>query len=267
MNEIRKAFPPPTDGSPVHISMAGITYPDLSYHITRPNSVVSVVEYIIDGEGYLIIDGETRHVSRDMIYFLPAGMNHEYYSDKDNPFTKIFMNINQSSFIDRMVSAYHLEGKHIFDGNGLKEVFERILVTIHSDVADDDMQPVFNGILCEIFSRLQKNEHISAHSDEAIKLKNYLDANLDRIVSSKELSSVIFRSTDYSLKLFSREFGITPYSYQIDRKIQIAKTLLSDTSMSVGEISQTLGYDDMHYFSNLFKAKTGVRPLAYRKSR
>lgn len=267
MNEVRKAFPRPSVDTPLHMSMVGITYPDKSYHIRRPDSSVSVIEYIVDGEGYVMLDGKPHSVTKDMIYFLPAGMDHEYFSDKEHPFTKIFMNIDSGTLSRRLVSAFGLEGKYIFDGNGLKGVFERILITLHSELTDDAMQPIFHGILTEIFSHLQKAEHMAAHSDEAMRLKNHLDGNLNRIVSSKELSAVIFRSPDYCLKLFSREFGTTPYAYQLERKMQVARTLLADTHMTVGEIAEAVGYGDLHYFSNLFKEKIGVRPLEYRKNR
>ncbi len=267
MNEVRKAFASATDGSPLNISLAGITYPDASYHINRPRSNVSVIEYIIDGEGYVVLNGQPHHVTRDMIYFLPAGLDHEYFSDKDEPFTKIFMNIDDSALSMRLIEDFGLRGKYIFGGNGLKELFEKILITIHSELTDGEMQAVFHGVLTEVFSRLQKAEGMADHSNEATALKRYLDSNLNKIVSGKELSAVIFRSSDYCLKLFSREFGTTPYSYQINRKMQVARTLLSDTNLSVGEIAESLGYGDMHYFSNLFKSKCGIRPLEYRKKR
>ncbi len=267
MNEVRKAFPAQKDGSPIHISMAGITYPDADYHIRRPKSSVSVIEYIIEGDGYVMLEGVPHHVKKDTIYFLSAGSDHEYFSDKDTPYTKIFMNIDDSPLSMRLISAFGLTGKFFFEGNGLKSLFEKILITIHSDMTDGEMQSTFHGILTEIFSRLQKAENMAAHSGEALRLKEYLDANLNRIVTGKELSAVIFRSPDYCLKLFGREFGTTPYAYQLDRKLQVAKTLLSDTGLSVGEIAESLGYSDMHYFSNLFKEKCGVRPLEYRKKR
>ena len=267
LNEVRKAFPAATDGSPLNISMAGITYPDTTYHIRRPRSSVSVIEYIIDGEGYVVLDGEPHSVTKDTIYFLPAGMDHEYYSDKDSPFTKIFMNIDETPLSMRMIEDFGLRDKHFFGGNGLRELFERILITIHSELTDGEMQAVFHGILTEVFSHLQKSEGMADRSSEAVALKRYLDSNLFKIVGGKELSAVIFRSPDYCLKLFRTEFGMTPYSYQLDRKMQVARTLLTDTGMTVGEIAESLGYGDMHYFSNLFKSKCGVRPLEYRKKR
>ena len=45
----------------------------------------------------------------------------------------------------------------------------------------------------------------------------------------------------------------------------MAKNLIINTDFSIGEIGSSLGYSDQHYFSNIFKSKTGFSPLSYRK--
>ena len=60
---------------------------------------------------------------------------------------------------------------------------------------------------------------------------------------------------------FKRYYGVTPYQYILDRKIAVARRLLLVTNMKVFEISAQLGFSDEYYFSDLFKAKTGVSPL------
>ena len=132
---------------------------------------------------------------------------------------------------------------------------------------ENEIQAALQGLFVEILARLSYAQAESGYSDEAVKLQNFLNANLDRIVSTKELAAEIYRSPDYCQKLFRREFGVTPYAYQLDRKMQIAKALLTDTTRSVGEIAESLGYSDLHYFSNLFMEKCGCRPLRYRKTR
>lgn len=265
MNEDLKFFPPMKDGAPVYISLAGVTYPDPAYHVCRTVSQMTVIEYVTEGAGYICHGGERQRVEKDTVYLLSQGDPHDYYADSETPFTKIFLNVS-GSYSERLVAAYGLSGKHFFSGTGLKPLFERIPEVFHSDMPENEMQAYFQGLFVEILARISHAQEESAHSGEAMKLKSHLDANLDRIVSAKELAKVIFRSPDYCLKLFSREFGITPYAYQLDRKMHAARSLLADTHMSVTQIAESLGYDDPHYFSNLFKEKCGCRPLAYRKT-
>lgn len=266
MNEDIKAFLPKDHTEPFWISMAGVTFPDSSYHIVRNPSDISVIEYVVDGIGYIEHDGKKYPVTKDQIYFLTAGEKHEYYADAQHPFTKIFMNIS-GYFCEHLVRAYGLSGQHFFAGDGLKETFEQIRTIFHANIPEQEMQFRLQGVLVEILSRLSSREREQNYSEEARKLKEYLDLNMNRIVSIKELSGSIYRSCDYCLKLFNREFHTTPYAYQLERKMALAKTLLVDTQMSVSEITESLGYHDAHYFSNLFKKKCGSSPAYYRKSR
>jgi len=264
LNEFLKSFYDFEEKFPFYISLAGITFPDPNYHITRPNSELWVIEYILEGDGYVILDGETHHVSNDMIYFLPRGKAHEYFSDNENPFKKIFMNVN-GSLCEQLVLAYGLSGKYFFDGNGIKSLFEKIDSIIHSNMKDFEIQTILQGIFVEILAKLSVSLMETKYSDEVLILRNYIDANIDKIVPNSVLAGLIFRSVDYTQKLFLSEFGTTPYAYQINRKIMIAKNLLTNTNISVNEIGASLGYSDPHYFSNIFKAKTGYSPLKYRK--
>ena len=149
----------------------------------------------------------------------------------------------------------------------MKPTFEKIVSVICSEMTDYEMQTVLQGIFVEILSKLSYASTRTVYSAEACKLKNYLDENSHRIVSAEELSRTIFRSPDYCQKLFNREFNITPYAYQIEKKMQKAKFLLADTNLSIGEIAEKIGYNDIHYFSNLFQMKCGLRPSNYRKSK
>ena len=89
--------------------------------------------------------------------------------------------------------------------------------------------------------------------------------NSNRIINNVELANHIYRSPDYCLKLFKREFGTTPYDYQINNKIRIACSLLQHTKKSVQEIAEFIGYQNPHYFTSMFKAKKGMTPTQYRQ--
>ena len=262
MREFLHFFMPEVKRTPFYISLAGVTYPDPSYKINREGRVC-VIEYIVSGSGYVEIDGKLHTVSEGMVYFLPIGMKQHYFSDKDTPFTKIFMNVSGRMSSDLPV-LYGLMETNFFDGGCVKGIFERIPEILKSDITEEEMQAALQGVLTEILSTLCLQKSREGQNDEAVQLKNYIDQNLGRLVSGKELANVIFRSPDYCQKLFKKEYGMTPYAYQLDRKIMRAKMLLANTQMSVGEIGQSLGYSDLHYFSNIFEAKVGMRPTAYR---
>ncbi|MEJ7737244.1 MAG: helix-turn-helix domain-containing protein [Chitinophagaceae bacterium] len=51
-----------------------------------------------------------------------------------------------------------------------------------------------------------------------------------------------------------------------NKLIQIAKEILTTTSLSVGEIAYQLGFKYPQSFNKLFKSKTNLSPLEFRTS-
>ena len=265
MEEFLCSFVQPSARTPYYISLAGITYPNPQYHLNIFSRNVSVIEYITAGKGYVLVGDEYKEVTADTIYFLKSGEHQEYFADKKDPFTKIFLNIS-GPISKELASLYGLANKYIFKNKDLRSTFERIPQILNSSKSKDEIQIELQVVLIEILTKLSYQQSKERISEEAIKLKEYIDTHIHRSVPNSELAKVIFRSVDYCQKLFIKEYGTTPYAYQISRKVMIAKNLLTNTDISVGELCASLGYSDPHYFSNIFKSKTGVSPLNYRKS-
>ncbi len=64
---------------------------------------------------------------------------------------------------------------------------------------------------------------------------------------------------------FKEYMGLSPHSYFFSLKLARAKELLISSSLSVGEIAETVGFDNPLYFSRLFKRYVGCSPLIYKK--
>ena len=65
-------------------------------------------------------------------------------------------------------------------------------------------------------------------------------------------------------RMFKNYTGLSPRQYCLQLKIIRAKELLLSTNLSVKEISYELGFESIHYFSRMFKQKTGKSPSEFR---
>jgi len=96
------------------------------------------------------------------------------------------------------------------------------------------------------------------------ELISYLQENHQGI-SLKELSSVFHYSASHISHLFRKNSGVTLREYCNRLKVEDACRLLKNTSLSVTEIAQSVGFSNLSYFVEQFRLKKGVTPLRYRK--
>jgi AraC-like DNA-binding protein len=72
-------------------------------------------------------------------------------------------------------------------------------------------------------------------------------------------------SHNYLSDLLKKETGRSAKDHINDFLVEKAKNLLLSTEDSVSEIAYDLGFNYPHYFSRLFKNKTGITPQKYRE--
>lgn len=261
MNEKLRFFP--SVNLPLKVTLSGITFPDSKYHIVRPHSDISVIEYIFGGQGYVLIDGRFTAVGKDDVYLLVAGSDHEYYADPEDPFEKVFINVG-GSLARTCPSELGLPQEGIYKNSGLKDLFLKIRALATAEPREDDDAALI-ALFTEAVYRLGKQQSAAGKNREAAKMKTYIDGNLHRKVDNDELAKLLYRSKDYCIKCFFAAYGVTPYEYQTNAKMAAAKTMLKNTSLPIARIAAMLGYGDPQYFSGFFRKKCGIAPRDYRK--
>lgn len=81
----------------------------------------------------------------------------------------------------------------------------------------------------------------------------------------EELTKLTKWKKDHFSRLFTKYLGLTPYQYVLSRKIEKAKTLLSDTLIPINEIAFELGFDSHSNFYHIFKKIADDTPENFRK--
>ncbi|MFV0521920.1 MAG: AraC family transcriptional regulator [Mangrovibacterium sp.] len=69
----------------------------------------------------------------------------------------------------------------------------------------------------------------------------------------------------YLRRMFKSYTGISPHQYFLDMKLLKARELLITGNLTIKEISYKMGFSSEHYFSRIFKKKTGLSPSSIRK--
>ena len=262
--EILIYVPPPIKKLPFYISLAGITYEDPGYYVERTNSPEIVVEYVMSGKGHIERDGKKITVSAGDMYILPEGDTHIYYSDPVNPWKKIWFNASGPLF-GELCNVYNLSGKLVFRSLDGYTLMKKMLDLCYSEnLSANEINTRAALILMEIIMLMADHES-EAISEDAEKLRTYLDLHITDKISLGDMAAHIFKSESQTLRIFKKAFNLTPYDYLTKTRITLSKTLLRGLSLTIKDIAFRVGFNDEHYFSTIFRDKTGITPSDYRK--
>lgn len=102
-------------------------------------------------------------------------------------------------------------------------------------------------------------------SRDIYSIRSYIEEHYHESISLSTLSEMFFFSPQYIAKKFKELYHTTVITYQMELRMDQAKSLLKHTNMTVSEIAQMVGYTDENYFSKVFRKQQGISPLKYRK--
>lgn len=249
------------------IHLAGVTNPNPEYFIRQNDDRLRlynkyVLEYVIDGKGYIEFENEKKVVTKGDLYFLNKLTKHIYYSDKDEPFKKIFIVVS-GRFVDSLVSCYDIKESVLVVKKDCSIVFEEIHKLLCEEVID------YNKVAHQVLNLFQSLKEINYDKSESLKfseeIKSFLDNSLEEKMSLEKISEALDISVSHILRTFRHQYGISPMKYFNQAKVNYACRLLVNTNYSVEYISELLNFNEPEYMAKCIKKQTGYSPIQYRK--
>lgn len=152
---------------------------------------------------------------------------------------------------------------------------ERIIILM-KQLQDSDRrykESILNGYLCgAVLAELSAQSKHSLVRDKQLKEQLYSDI-LDYIswhsqenLRVSEIASYFGYNEKYLTTFVKKYSGITLKQHILQKKMELAKSTLSETTQPVSQIAYCLGFSDAHNFSNAFRKVTGLSPSEYRAS-
>lgn len=122
-------------------------------------------------------------------------------------------------------------------------------------------------ILVELYGQLpQGAETVVTHSEHVRDTVNHIHSYLSAQLTVEELAERRKISHTTLNNHFRRELGTTVGKYIDEQLMNRARELLCHSGLSLAQISAQLGFSDQFYFSNKFKAFSGLSPSQYRRN-
>ena len=216
--------------------------------------------YYTKGEAYLYFGGKSFHVKSGDVLYLPKGIHNAEYSvtvkekfalyniyfDCNEPLPNEPLRIRtKSKEIESLYEKMYRDWFSKRDGYHFKilQRFYRLAELLHKEQLGYST-PTKTALLAPA---------------EAYMSLHYCDADFDY----KCLTDQTGLSYSYFKKLFFDKYGMTPVKYITHLRINRACELLQTKMFSVTKVAELCGFDNVYYFSNVFKKSKGISPKNY----
>jgi transcriptional regulator GlxA family with amidase domain len=111
-------------------------------------------------------------------------------------------------------------------------------------------EPGMLSALYAVFAALPRSWPLRSQKDAYVaKVRNYVEKMVSSRVTVEELAEYCGLDRHYLCRVFKAETGLTLQEYVIGCKMRRARELLAVSTLSVGDVARSVGYDDSFNFS------------------
>ncbi len=110
-----------------------------------------------------------------------------------------------------------------------------------------------------------KNDLRLCHDETVRRAVEFLRESLSKKLSVADLCAAAGSNPSTLNFKFRREFSCSIGEFLTEERMKHARRLLSSTSFSVGEIATRCGYENIYYFSSVFRKQNGLSPTEFRQ--
>lgn len=245
--------------------------------------------YVVEGEAILHLRNQYVVLRPYHLYIIPAYTVHSY--ECHGRFVHYYLHVFEGFKNDMNLQDVYELPTEVVGTEGMKQMFE-FLCGHHPDARLPQSDPKsydtssqtsdyvvryrdmdlwkkieLRGAMLMIMSRFIREARPRVWTnDERMKLVlEYIHVHIGDSINVEEIADLAAITKPYFIKLFKREFGLSPIQYINKKKVERAQLLLYTTDQTVKEVAYALGFSDQNYFIRMFHKVTGLTPLKYRK--
>lgn len=238
--------------------------------------------FILKGEKHLHIDNETVEVSSREIIFLKKGIYAmaEYFEEGLN-FEAILLFLTPS-IVQEVIAEYKIAlPAAAADAHYLKlpanetiDIFKKQLLQYFTNNTLKDKGILLlkqKEILLYILKTIPFAQTVpfwaSLASTESADISHIVEKFLFRKLSVEQYAKLCNRSLSSFKRDFTSIYQSSPKKWITQKRLEHARLLLNNTDTRISLISDQCGFEDLSYFTRLFKRAYNITPTEFRANR
>jgi AraC family transcriptional regulator, arabinose operon regulatory protein len=231
------------------------------------------IHYIFSGQGTFINNGHSYSLGPGQGFLICPKHVASYKADDKNPWTYAWVAFNGKNarmYLNKIGLSLDNPIYDCDQGNLLQECFNQMFNASKNnkhygkDLRLLSFLYLFLSILTESSNAAYQPKKTNPKEYYINRAMEFIQTNYSREIGVNEIATYLGLNRNYMTKIFNATIGMTPQTYLIEFRMDKACELLKETNLSIGEISNSIGYSDLLLFSRMFKRRRGLSPKNYR---
>lgn len=227
-----------------------------------------LIHYVTAGRGTYHVDDKTYEVEAGMMFAVFESSVVSYSADPDDPWEYYWVGFNGADAERLMKLSPLCKASPVLNTED-SAGFQAALLSIYSSAGSNPAAEArMVGQLYLFLSRLislspdvaKQPSSGAQYIENALKFIRY---NYSNHIDICDIARSIGISRSHLYRIFVKHLGMPPNEYLAKFRINEACALLRGSGLSIGEIANSVGFDDQLYFSRVFKKQKGVAPSRY----
>ena len=237
------------------------------------------IYYVLSGKKTLYTMDHSMTLTQGSIAFIKKGacIVEQHY---DEPFC-IVVFIMPDSFIRSFLQDYSLNVKAkqdtstpiipVYDDEMIRGFYQSVLPYFVSSekVPEEILELKFKELLLHLVHNPSnedlRNHFHYIHENPATPIQHIMETNFSYNLRIEAYAKMSNRSVSSFKRDFQSLFHTTPGKWLAEKKLENARRLLLQTDLAIADVAFDSGFENIAHFCRLFKQKTGITPMEYRK--
>lgn len=267
----------PTSDKPYQLLYVASSCYDKDWNSLMHTHKCTELFYCVHGRGQFHTSDGTFDVKKDDLVIINADVEHAESSMASHPLEYLVLGVQGLNF--RFDSA---RGDAGYDVLNFEQNRDELLFYLQSILREVDTQEFRYEDMCQrileilliqvqrfanvkICTSLPAAEKQHSTNRNCALIRQYIDEHFSEPITLDTLAQMVHINKYHLVRIFQKEYGITPINYLIERRLEESRFMLKNTNYSASQIVSLLGFSSSSYFSQCFRRKEHMSPSQYRE--
>lgn len=151
--------------------------------------------------------------------------------------------------------------------NQIQKLIQMLVAEMHSSPDDLLLSRACSDTVVALLQRhmsaFEASRKESRFDIEAID--RYIEQHMNQRISVMQLAGSVFLGESQFHSLFKEQMGITPHQYVLGKRVDMAKQLIEQGNLTLGQVAEFTGFSGQSTFTHTFSRLQGISPSQYKK--